>query len=89
MIFQSRICACGSRFAGYGKGMVIEMNIVFFSTNDVFVGEDRLKDKLINYKIVPTPVTDKAYCGVCIETDNEDAIEALEDMEFNVIRKGA
>ena len=65
------------------------MNIVFFSTNDVFVGDEKLKDKQINCRIVPTPVTDKAYCGVCIETDNEDAIEALEDIEFNVIRKGA
>jgi len=65
------------------------MNITFFSTNDVFVGEDRLKSKQIDCRIVPTPVTDKAYCGVCIETDNEDAIATLKGMEFNVIRKGA
>ena len=65
------------------------MNIAFFSTNDVFVGEEKLKDRQIDCRIVPTPVTDKAYWGVCIETDNEDAIEALEGMEFNVIRKGA
>lgn len=65
------------------------MNIAFFSTNDVFVGEDKLKDRQIDCRIVPTPVTDKAYCGVCIETDNEDAIEALGGMEFNVIQKGA
>ena len=65
------------------------MNIVFFSTNDVFVCEEKLKDKKINCRIVPTPTTDKAYCGVCLETDNEGAIEALKDMEFNVIRKGA
>lgn len=65
------------------------MNIAFFSTNDVFVGEEKLKDRQIDCRIVPTPVTDKAYCGVCIETDNEDAIEVLEGMEFNVIRKGA
>lgn len=65
------------------------MYIVFFSTNDVFIGEDRLKDKQIDYRIVPSPVTDRAYCGVCIETEDAKAIEALEDMEFNVIRKGA
>lgn len=65
------------------------MNIAFFSTNDVFIGEEKLKKKNFDCKIVPTPVTDKAYCGVCIETDCEKAIEELEGMEFNVLRKGA
>lgn len=65
------------------------MNIVFFSTNDVFAGEEKLKRRNIICKIVPTPVTDKAYCGVCLETNSEEALSVLEGMEFNAIREGA
>ena len=44
------------------------MHIVFYSTIHVFEAEERLKEKGIDCKVVPTPVTDKVYCGVCIET---------------------
>ena len=58
------------------------MHIVFFSTSHVFETEERLNNKGIECQIVPTPVTDKAYCGVCIEKDIENYIE---DMEHNII----
>lgn len=61
------------------------MHIVFFSTSHVFEAEERLIAYGINCKIVPTPVTDKAYCGVCVETDIEDVDNIIEDMEHNII----
>lgn len=61
------------------------MYIAFFSTSDVFVGEEKLNDKAIDCRIVPTPVTDKAYCGVCIFCDDNKAIDILKDMEFRII----
>ena len=43
------------------------MHVVFYKTNDVFIAEDKLKEFGLDVKIVPTPVQDKAYCGVCIK----------------------
>ena len=60
------------------------MYIVFFSTNDVFRAEEILNEISVECKVVPTPVTDKAYCGVCIQTEDEKAKEVMEDMEFEV-----
>ena len=65
------------------------MNIAFYSTNEVFAGEEKLKEHDIECEIVPTPATDKAYCGVCIETEEEEAISVLGGMEFYLIRKEA
>lgn len=61
------------------------MHIVFFSTSHVFEAEERLKENGIECKIVPTPVTDKAYCGVCVETEAEAVENIIEDMEHNII----
>ena len=61
------------------------MHIVFFSTSNVFRAEEILNEQHIECKIVPTPVQDKAYCGVCIETQEEDAKDFMEDMEYEVI----
>jgi len=61
------------------------MNIVFYSTSDVFEGEELLKNNNIECSIVPTPVTDKAYCGVCIECDEKKALEYLSGLEYVVI----
>lgn len=61
------------------------MYIAFFSTSDVFAGEEKLNCAGIDCRVVPTPVTDKAYCGVCIQTDDKNAIAELKDMEFNVV----
>lgn len=61
------------------------MHIVFFSTSDVFEAEEKIKEEGIECNVVPTPVTDKAYCGVCICTDDSAAKKAIEGMEFNLI----
>lgn len=61
------------------------MHIVFYSTSHVFEAEERLKEKGIECKVVPTPVTDKAYCGVCIETETDNVEKIIEDMEYNII----
>ncbi len=61
------------------------MHIVFFSTSDVFKAEERLNTESIECQVVPTPVLDKAYCGVCIETSVESAIELLTDMEYELV----
>ena len=51
----------------------------------MFETEERLNNKGIECQIVPTPVTDKAYCGVCIETESKDIENYIEDMEHNII----
>lgn len=61
------------------------MYIVFYSTSNVFRAEEILNGQSIECKVVPTPVTDKAYCGVCIQTDNDKAKELMNDMEYEVI----
>lgn len=42
------------------------MYYIFYSTNDVFKGEEILRDNNIDYKIVPTPIKDSVYCGACL-----------------------
>ena len=61
------------------------MYIVFFSTNDVFKAEEKLKHCNTKCRIVPTPVTDKAYCGVCVQTEYQNAVDILNGMEFKVV----
>ena len=61
------------------------MFMVFYSTSNVFRAEEILGEAAIECKVVPTPVTDKAYCGVCIQTNNEEAKELMNGMEFEVI----
>lgn len=61
------------------------MHIVFYSTSDVFKAEEILNEKNIECKVVPTPVQDKAYCGVCVETLAENAKDLMGDIEFQVI----
>ena len=62
------------------------MWFVFFSTSDVFKAEELLIEADINCKIVPTPVQDKAYCGVCVETENEVAGSILNGLEYKLIK---
>lgn len=61
------------------------MHIVFYSTSHVFEAEERLKEKGIDCKVVPTPVTDKAYCGVCIETYADNVEQLINDVEHSVV----
>lgn len=62
------------------------MHIVFYSTSHVFEAEERLKENGIECKVVPTPVTDKAYCGVCIETYADNVEQLINDMEHSVVK---
>ena len=62
------------------------MKIVFFSTSDVFKAEEVLTKEGIKCNIVPTPATDKAYCGVCVETDDPAAPETLVNLEYEIIQ---
>ena len=43
------------------------MHIVFYSTSHVFETEERLNEKGINCKIVPTPVTTKHTVGYVLK----------------------
>lgn len=61
------------------------MHLVFYSTTNVFRAEEILKNVGVPCQVVPTPVQDKAYCGVCVETEDENAKELMEDMEFDVV----
>lgn len=61
------------------------MHIAFYSTSNVFKAEELLTNANILCEVVPTPVQDKAYCGVCIKTPEDQALEILKDMEFRVI----
>ena len=61
------------------------MHIVFFSTSNVFRAEEILTEARIECKVVPTPVQDKAYCGVCIQTESVEAEKLMDDMEYEII----
>lgn len=65
------------------------MYFVFYSTNDVFVAEERLQERGIGVEVVPTPVQDKAYCGVCAKTSSQDeeaAMCALMGMDYQIVK---
>lgn len=63
------------------------MHLVFYRTSDVFVAEEKLQIQNIETEIVPTPVQDKAYCGVCVKVSaNKDTILSfLEGMEYKIL----
>ena len=63
------------------------MHLVFYKTNDVFVAEEKLQEQGIETEIVPTPVQDKAYCGVCVKTSaNKESINlVLAGMDYKII----
>lgn len=63
------------------------MHIVFYSTSNVFKAEEMLTYAAISCEVVPTPVQDKAYCGVCIQTQDAKAAEILKDIEFKIIEE--
>jgi hypothetical protein len=58
------------------------MYLVFYSTSDVFRAEELLTEKNLECSIVPTPVTDKAYCGVCVKLADDTDVSALENLEY-------
>ncbi len=63
------------------------MHIVFYSTSNVFKAEELLIKAGISCQVVPTPVQDKAYCGVCLLTHDQKAIDELEGIDFKVIQE--
>ena len=65
------------------------MYFIFYNTNDVFAAEEKLQQQNIPVEVVPTPVQDKAYCGVCVQIPNKDqttAIEALRGMDYQIVK---
>ena len=64
------------------------MYLVFYRTTDVFEAEEILKSKGISVEISPTPVQDKAYCGVCVQIKDADlqaARDELGEFDFQII----
>lgn len=64
------------------------MYFVFYKTNDVFVAEEKLLAENISVEVVPTPVQDKAYCGVCVRIKDSDFNKAeplLSALEYKVV----
>lgn len=62
------------------------MYYVFYKTSDVFEGEEILNDKGLECEVVPTPVQDKAYCGVCLKVD-DSSHEIIEFLLENLMFK--
>ena len=65
------------------------MHLIFYKTNDVFTAEEKLISNNIFVEIVPTPVQDKAYCGVCVEIHDNDmdkVSDILSDLEYKTIK---
>lgn len=63
------------------------MYLVFYKTNDVFVAEEKFQEKKIETEIVPTPVQDKAYCGVCVKVvvSKDTVSSVLEGMDYKIL----
>ena len=63
------------------------MYFVFYSTSDVFRAEELLEKNRIECQVVPTPVQDKAYCGVCVQVSDCTCKDLLvkSDMEFEIV----
>lgn len=64
------------------------IHFVFYKTNDVFRAEEVLAAHNIGVEIVPTPVQDKAYCGVCVRINSsmvDVANTVLSGMEYKQV----
>ena len=63
------------------------MHLIFYKTNDVFIAEELLVSNNIEVEIVPTPVQDKAYCGVCVKVsvNKEIVLPFLDGMDYKII----
>ncbi len=64
------------------------MFLVFYKTSDVFESEEILQSSNITVEVVPTPVQDKAYCGVCLQTNHSNktiCTDLLSGKEFKII----
>ena len=63
------------------------MFLVFFSTSDVFKSEERFQNNGVDCSVVPTPVQDKAYCGVCLKLDANADLSIVTDIEYERIEE--
>lgn len=61
------------------------MYVVFYNTSDVFEAEEILKSMNIECSIVPTPVSDKAYCGVCLQLNAGSGLQSISTIEYERI----
>lgn len=64
------------------------MYLIFYKTNDVFAAEELLQAEGIAEEVVPTPVQDKAYCGVCLKINKENweqVKELLCELEYQAV----
>ena len=65
------------------------MHFLFYRTNDVFTAEEKLQNSKIDVEILPTPVQDKAYCGICVKINEDDILKAkkvLVKMNYKVVK---
>jgi len=65
------------------------MFLVFYKTGDVFEAEEIIEKLGVQCDIVPTPVSDRAYCGVCVQIAEQASgivLNALKSIEYIVIR---
>lgn len=58
------------------------MFVVFYSTSNVFKAEEIFISNGVECSVVPTPATDRAYCGVCLEVSNKANLDLISNMEY-------
>lgn len=58
--------------------------IVFKNTLDAMTGEKALKEKKLNFKIMPTPTAITQSCGICIRSEIREDIDSI--IENEIIR---
>jgi len=66
------------------------MFVIFYKTNNVFLAEEILNINKVFCEIVPTPVQDKAYCGICLnvlKVDKSRVMNLLKGIEFKIIEE--
>jgi hypothetical protein len=63
------------------------MYVVFFSTSNVFRSEELLTKAGVKCEVVPTPATDRAYCGVCLKIHSEESLDAISGLEYVVLEE--
>lgn len=62
------------------------MYLVFYNTTDVFEVEELLNQNFIDNEVVPTPVQDKAYCGVCLKVKSTPILfDLIKNYEYACI----
>lgn len=61
------------------------MFVVFYSTSNVFKAEEVLNCNGVECNIVPTPATDRAYCGVCLEVSRETNLDLISNIEYVIL----